>query len=104
MIESKTYPPTQPEPFNTGNWFRLRWEKDVYYYEIVLHQDLWKRWVLTRSWGRRGSTKGRIINTPCASYQQGLEKLIDTIKRREESGYKAVTPVTVQTRESGSLF
>ena len=104
MIKDDNPQISPPQSFNTLNWFRLRWEKDMYFYEVLLHQDLWSRWVLTRVWGRRGSAKGRVINTPCLSYHQGLEKLIDTIKRREQSGYKAVTPITVLTNESGSLF
>lgn len=76
----------------------------MYFYEAELHQDLWGRWLLTRHWGRQGAARGRLINIPCVSYQQGLEKLIETIREREHSGYRAVTPVTVQVQESGDLF
>jgi transposase len=49
------------------------WERGTRYYEVHLHQDLWGDWVLTQVWGRRGTELGRMVHTPCASYEKGHE-------------------------------
>ena len=81
--------PTVPA-YTVASWQRLRWHKDTRYYEAYLHQDLWGRWLLTRTWGRRESNLGQTRHTPCRSQQHGLELLQATIKRREKRGYRLV--------------
>ncbi len=73
-----------------GDWIRMRWEKPSRYYEAHLQQDLWGYWVLTCVWGRIGTALGRRVNTPCASYQEGLDKLSAVAKRRARHGYAIV--------------
>ncbi len=72
------------------DWIRLRWEKDSRYYEAHLHQDLWGDWVLTRVWGQRGSRLGRVINVPCATYQEGMGMLAQIDRARQKKGYRLV--------------
>ncbi|MGX2039359.1 WGR domain-containing protein [Methylocaldum sp. MU1018] len=69
---------------------RLRWEKELRYYEIHLQQDLWGDWVLTRIWGRRGSPMGQIRRMPCHSYEDAVAKLTDIRSRRKRRGYEPV--------------
>jgi predicted DNA-binding WGR domain protein len=69
-------------------WISLRWERGTRYYEVYLHQDLWGDWVLTQVWGRRGTELGRMVHTPCTSYQDGREQLAAVQARRERRGYK----------------
>ena len=71
-------------------WIRIRWEKPLRYYEAHLQQDLWGSWVLTCVWGRIGTALGRVVHTPCASYQEGLDKLTTIAKRRTRRGYAIV--------------
>lgn len=71
-------------------WVRQRWVKGGRYYEAHLHQDLWDGWVLTRVWGRRGAALGQIRNMPCLSYEEGMTRLEEVDKRRQQRGYVAV--------------
>jgi hypothetical protein len=68
-------------------WITQRWEKDTRYYEAHLHQDLWGGWVLTHVWGQRGTRLGRIRHLPCASYDEGLLRLVAVDQRRRQRGY-----------------
>ena len=80
-------------------WIRMRWEKPLRYYEAHLQQDLWGYWVLTCIWGRIGTALGRVVNVPCASYQEGLDKLSTVAKRRARHGYAVVLNSRSQSRQ-----
>jgi predicted DNA-binding WGR domain protein len=73
-----------------NEWISLRWERGTRYYEVHLHQDLWGDWVLTQVWGRRGTELGRMVHTPCASHEEGCERLAAVRDRREYRGYKVL--------------
>ena len=64
----------------------LLWEKPtargVRYYQVDLHQDLWGEWLLTQSWGRRGTRLGRVRVAPCSSHAEGLVQIAVIGKRR----------------------
>ena len=68
-------------------WSHERWEKGSRYYEVLLHQDLWGDWVLTRIWGRRGTELGREVHTHCASYRDACDRLVAAKARRKRRGY-----------------
>jgi hypothetical protein len=80
---------SQAEPI-INEWISLRWERGTRYYEVYLHQDLWGDWVLTQVWGRRGTELGRMVHTPCASHEEGCERLAAVRDRREHRGYKVL--------------
>ena len=40
--------------------------------------------------GHTGRALGRVVHSPCASYQEGLDKLTTVAKRRTRYGYTAV--------------
>ena len=80
---------SQAEPI-INEWISLRWERGTRYYEVYLHQDLWGDWVLTQVWGRRGTALGRVVHAPCASYEDGCERLASVQVRREQRGYKVL--------------
>ena len=71
-------------------WEKYRWEKHQRYYEVLVHQDLWSNWVVTRIWGRSNTRLGRFKNEPCASYQEALERLRRINQRRLQRGYARV--------------
>lgn len=72
-------------------WQRLRWERDTRYYDALLHQDLWGRWVLTRVWGRKGTRLGRVVHQLFASYEEALKGMEAVRLRREKRRYVSVT-------------
>ena len=68
---------------------RLRWEcpdKDRYY-ETHLARDLLGDWVLTRVWGRRGTSRGRVQHTLCTSRADAHTMLAAVARRRRSRGY-----------------
>lgn len=70
---------------------RLRWykptDKGIRYYTAQLHQDLWGDWVVTRTWGRKGTRLGRSMNVLCESYEAGMKELESVQLRRKQHGY-----------------
>ena len=74
---------------------RQRWQKGTRYYEVLLHQDLWGGWIVTRIWGRRGSPLGRVRHQPCESYAEGLSRVQQVQQRRTQRGYAPVGDVTL---------
>ncbi len=70
---------------------RLSWykptDKGIRYYTAQLHQDLWGNWIVTRTWGRKGTHLGRSMNVLCESYEDGLEQLETVKSRRKQHGY-----------------
>jgi hypothetical protein len=91
----------QAEPI-INEWISLRWERGPRYYEGCLHQDLWGDWVLTQVWGRRGTELGRMVHTPCTSYEDGCEQLAAVQARREQRGYTVLGVTARQPSASGS--
>lgn len=71
-------------------WIKQRWVKEGRYYEASLQQDLWQDWVLTKVWGRRGSALGQIRDVPCRSYEEGLSRLEEVSRRRQQRRYVTV--------------
>jgi hypothetical protein len=69
---------------------RQRWQKGTRYYEVLLRQDLWDAWIVTRVWGRRGSPLGRVRHSPCESYADGLLQVRQVQQRRTQRGYAPV--------------
>lgn len=74
---------------------RCRWIKSTRYYEVLLHQDLWGGWIVTRVWGRRNSPLGRVRHQPCTSYAEGLDRVRQAQERRARRGYAAVREAVV---------
>jgi len=79
-------------PDNETPTRRLRWEHSGAgrYYEAHLARDLFGQWVLTRVWGRRDSTRGRVVHTPFTSYREACTRLTQVVARRRARGYAAV--------------
>lgn len=83
--------------FELTTWVRVRWERGTRYYEAYVHQDLWGAWVLTRSWGRRGTRLGRTMDLPCLSYPDARARLAALDRRRKRRGYTLVPVVPEPT-------
>jgi hypothetical protein len=72
------------------NWLKHRWEKDHRYYEVLLTEDLFG-WVLLKSWGRKGTSRGRTMRVRPESYERGRGMFEAVKKRRKYRGYNLVT-------------
>ncbi|MBV9576473.1 MAG: WGR domain-containing protein [Gammaproteobacteria bacterium] len=57
------------------------------YYRLILSQDLFGDWVVTRVWGGIGQASGRIIHVSCASYEHAVALINKVAKTRQQRGY-----------------
>ena len=53
----------------------------------------WGNWVVTRIWGRIGARLGRVVHSPCVSYEDALRELATIEKRRQSRHYQPVAKV-----------
>ncbi|MGF1529230.1 MAG: hypothetical protein ACFCBW_20985 [Candidatus Competibacterales bacterium] len=87
--------PLFPEPlssYRAEDWYPLRFEKDARFYEVILHQDLWGQWFVTKRWGSgEGSAQTQL--TPCKSYAEVLDIVNAAARRCQRQGYIMVTPL-----------
>lgn len=76
--------------YQLTNWISFHWTKQTRYYKLILHQDLWGNWIVTRAWGRigtkQGSTKAHAIG-----YREGLQLLAKLSKIRKYRKYERIT-------------
>lgn len=73
-------------------WQRHRWQRETRYYEVLLQQDLWGAWLLTRRWGRIGTPMGQQKHEPVADLDEGQARLGAISRRREQRGYTRTNP------------
>lgn len=51
-------------------WRTVRFEKDTRYYELLLEQDLFSNWVVTKINGGINSQLGKMVHFLCDSYEE----------------------------------
>jgi hypothetical protein len=70
----------------------FRWEHPMKlrYYHVVLAQDLFGDWVVTKAWGGISKASGRIIHLPCQTYTEAKIVVEKIAKIREKRGYSLV--------------
>jgi predicted DNA-binding WGR domain protein len=73
--------------YHLKNWISFHWTKKTRYYRIILHQDLFGDWIITRVWGRIGTKMG-MAKAHAISYQDGLKLIAELCKVRQYRGYK----------------
>ena len=68
-------------------WRKSRFERDSRFYLLLVEQDLFANWIVTRINGRKESRLGRIVHEAYASYQEAYDRYqelaIHRIKRRK---------------------
>ncbi len=71
------------------NKHNLRFENPTNqrYYRVIISQDLFKQWIVTKTWGGIGKAGGRVVHVPCLSHQDGLKLIDEIIKNRNRHGY-----------------
>ena len=73
------------------SYLKIRWEKkeNQRYYEALVEPDL-LGWVVTRVWGRKGTSLGRVIHRPCHCFSDGKAQVLLIDQRRRQRGYSMV--------------
>ena len=71
---------------------RFEDRKKMRYYRILLSQDLFGDWVVTRVWGGIGKASGRIKHSPCSSYEDAITFIRNIAKIRIRRGYQLQEP------------
>ena len=74
--------------YSPDRWQRCHWQTDSRYYMAEVTQDLFGQWQLHRTWGSRTSARGGEQRLNTASYEDALNLLQATAKRRRQRGYK----------------
>ena len=76
------------QQYQLDQWIEHSWQrsKDGRRYSILLQQDLFGTWILTRRWGSHRHLTGS-KDCYCESYELGLEMLERVEKRRQSRGY-----------------
>ena len=64
-------------------WQAIDFEKGTRYYRIILHQDLWHRWVVTKVWGGKGRKAQYVRHEPQISYEKAITRLRELADYRE---------------------
>ena len=82
-------------PIDTKPFLKVRWENESNrrYYEAWVDEDLFG-WVLTRIWGKKGTSLGQVVHQPCCDFQSGVNEINLIDKRRKQHGYNAVSVVS----------
>jgi hypothetical protein len=71
-------------------WSRYYFESDDRYYTIILQQDLFHEWSITRVYGGKYNRLGGFMVESCNTYEEALERISCIRKRREGRKYKIV--------------
>ena len=73
-------------------YLKMRWEKheNQRYYEVLVDHDLFGC-VVTRIWGSKGTSLGRIVHRPCCDFEEGKSQMMVINKQRQQRGYVLVT-------------
>ena len=77
--------------YSPDRWQRHSWQTDSRYYMAEVTQDLFGQWQLHRTWGSRTSARGGEQRLNTASYDEALQLLKVTAKRRKQRGYLPAT-------------
>lgn len=57
------------------------------YYRILLTQDMFNDWVLTKVWGGINQATGRIVHSPCETLQEAITLIQYITRMRLKRGY-----------------
>lgn len=82
------YTPSPPLPMdNFEHWVAASWQTDRRYYQADISQDLFGMWVLRRSWGGLGNSRGNSKTHAFAKYEDALKFFESLAKQRLHRGY-----------------
>jgi predicted DNA-binding WGR domain protein len=70
-----------------------RWENHLThrYYRVLLTQDLFGQWLLTKIWGGINQATGRITHFPYQSYEEAIKAIDQIAKIRIKRGYALIS-------------
>jgi predicted DNA-binding WGR domain protein len=72
------------------NQHHLRFENltNKRYYQMMISQDLFRHWILTKTWGGIGKPGGRVVHIPCLSQSDAFKLMDELSKMRYRRGYR----------------
>ncbi|MEM6483916.1 MAG: WGR domain-containing protein [Pseudomonadota bacterium] len=73
--------------YDLDSWSKTRWVSETRYYEVVVHQDLFGKWVTTRINGGINSALGQTHHVPAESLEAARARAVGLEKRRKQRGY-----------------
>ena len=65
-------------------WRRYNFESEDRYYILILQQDLFHEWSITKAYGGKNNKLGNCIIQSCDSYEDAAKR-VDVIKKRRKS-------------------
>lgn len=77
--------------YELESWSKTRWVSETRYYEVVVHQDLFGKWVTTRINGRINSALGKTHHVPAEDLAGARARAHTLEKRRRQRGYTRIT-------------
>lgn len=76
--------------FEPDKWIHCFWTKRTEemdrFHRVLVHQDLWGEWTLTRVWGGRRRS-GRMTQETVVSHREAVERQRRILQRRRSRGY-----------------
>lgn len=68
----------------------MRWETDTRYYVARLQTNLFQEWEIQLVWGGKNTRCGRVTVYPVETYEQGMARIKQTTRRRQQRGYHLI--------------
>ena len=75
------------ETYQLEQWQKIHWETDTRYYSVILQQDLFHQWNITRQWGGRHNERFGQKSNAFFSIEEAQKELEVIYKTREQRGY-----------------
>ena len=75
------------ETYQLEQWKKIHWETDTRYYSVILQQDLFHSWNITRQWGGRHNERFGQKSNAFFSIEEAQKELEVIYKTREQRGY-----------------
>ncbi len=73
-------------------WFKCRWEKSDSnrYYQVMVQKNLFLKWEVVKSWGKKNTSFGQVRIEPCETIEQAKSVVASIAKKRRQRGYAKV--------------
>lgn len=71
--------------YKTKKWVEMRFERDTRYYLLMLKQDLFGQWIITKVNGQINNQLGKSRDERCETYDEALARFTASIQYRLKS-------------------
>ncbi len=62
----------------------------------MVELDLLGDWMVTRIWGRKGTSRGQMIRRPCDNFEDGKRQILVIHKTRGKRGYHLLNQACIE--------